>query len=95
MQNTVTRKVFGQIISYNLVIQENRANNQYDIRVECLQPKLLVNMLGNSPELFRKQLIQVATDAAYNFDLQAQFEEPAFVASSEKEVSIRARFSCR
>lgn len=95
MQSTVTRKIFGQQISYNLAIEKNPISKQLHIKVECLQPRLFQQMLGNSPELFRNQLLQVATDAAYSLNSQAHFEEPLFISASEKDVCMQARFCLR
>lgn len=93
MQHIVSRKIFGQLISYSLAIEENQPYKQYHIRVKCLQPKLFQQMLSNSPELFRKQLLQVATHAAHDVNPRAHMDGPAIVVSSKQEVAMRARFS--
>lgn len=95
MQDTITRKIFGQAITYHLNIEESALRNQYHISVECMQPLYLQQMLSNSPQLLNTQLLSVLKDAAYSFNQEIQFQEPFFISSSEKDVSIQARFSCR
>src|SRR5687768_6839725 len=95
METIISRKIFGKKISYNLVLEESAISKQLHISVACLQPELFQEMLGNSPELSRNHLLQVATDAAYSFNQGSQLEEPAFVSSNKKDVCMRARFSCR
>ncbi len=93
MRHIVSHKIFGQLISYSLDVKENQAHKQYHIHVECLQPKLFQQMLSNSPELLHKQLLKVATHAAQDYSPNAHIEGTAFVVSSQREVSIQARFS--
>ena len=95
MQNTITRKIFGQAISYQLHIEENRIGEDYHIRVECLEPKRFQQILGNSPQLLKNQLLSVAKDAAYAFNPKGTFEEPLVISSTEKDMYIRARCTSR
>ena len=95
MQETITCKIFGQSISYHLLIEECKTNKDYQIRVDCLQPGRMQQMLSNSPELLKNKLVSVARDAAYNFNQRIQFQEPFFISSSEKDVCIQGRFSCK
>lgn len=95
MQDTITRKIFGQAISYHLTIEECKTNKDYFISVECLQPESFQQMLSNSPQLLKNKLVSVVRDAAYDFNHQVQFQEPFFISSSEKDVCIQARFSCK
>lgn len=95
MQETITRKIFGQSIQYQLVIEENRISNQYHIRVACLQPRLFQQMLGNSPSLLKNQLLAVVRDAAYSFTSRADFQEPLFISSTDDDVCLQARIPVR
>jgi hypothetical protein len=95
MQETITSKIFGQAIRYELQIEESKQRNQYQIRLSCLQPGLFQQMLGNSPALLKNQLISIVKDAAYTFTSDVNFQEPVFISSTETDVSLQARFSTR
>jgi hypothetical protein len=95
MQQTITRKIFGQAIRYELNIEASKATNHYDIRVACLQPRLFQQLLGNSPALLKNQLLSVVKDAAYGFTQQVDLQEPVFISSTDKDVCVQARFSTR
>ncbi|MDO1451582.1 hypothetical protein Q0590_35245 [Rhodocytophaga aerolata] len=95
MQETITRKTFGQAIRYELHIEENRQRDHYQIRVSCLQPALLEQLLGNSPALLKNQLLTIGKDAAYAFSEGIDFQEPLFISSTAQQVSLQARFSTR
>ncbi|QHT70813.1 hypothetical protein GXP67_31270 [Rhodocytophaga rosea] len=94
MQETITRKIFGQAISYQLQIEECQ-RNQYQIYLSCLQPRLYQQMLGSSPALLQNQLVTIVKDAAYKFTTQIEFQEPFFIDCSQNEVCLQARFSTR
>jgi hypothetical protein len=95
MQETITRKIFGQAIRYELQIEESKQRNHYQIRVSCLQPALLEQMLGNSPALLKNQLLTIGKDAAYAFSKGVDFQEPLFIPTTEQQVSLEARFFTR
>ncbi|QHT66227.1 CDP-diacylglycerol diphosphatase [Rhodocytophaga rosea] len=94
MQETITRKIFGKAISYELHIEESQ-RNQYQIHLSCLQPRLYQQMLSNSPALLENQLVTIVKDAAYKFTPQIDFQEPFFIDCSHNEVCLQARFSTR
>jgi hypothetical protein len=95
MQETITRKIFGQAIQYQLRIEEGKQRNQYQIHLSCLQPGLFQQMLGISPALLKNQLVTIGKDAAYAFSSAVDFQEPVFISSTVQEVSLQARFSTR
>ena len=88
-----SRKLLGRTISYSVQTEEDKETKLLCISVYCLQPKLLFDMLSNTPHLIGKQLLNLAMDAADQVRLHSLLLDISSYAYSEKQIHLSARFA--
>jgi hypothetical protein len=88
-----TRKLLGKSISYNVEAEENKEDGLILIRVYCLEPKVLFDMLSCTPQLIGKQLLNLAMDGAQQIQKYYKLKDLTTFFYSEKQIIMHASFS--
>jgi hypothetical protein len=88
-----TRKLLGRSVTYRIEAEENKADGLIRIRVCCLEPKVLFDMLSRTPQLIGKQLLNLAMDGAQQILKYYKLKELTTFFYSENQILMHASFS--
>jgi hypothetical protein len=88
-----TRKLLGRSVTYRIEAEENKADGLIWIRVCCLEPKVLFDMLSCTPQLIGKQLLNLAMDGAQQIQKYYKLKDLTTFLYSEKQILMHASFS--
>jgi len=88
-----TRKLLGKSINYSVETEENKEGNLILVRVSCLQPKVLFELLGSTPPLIGKQLLNLAIDGMEQIQKHYSFKDLSACFYTERQITLCARFS--
>ena len=88
-----TRKLLGKSISYRVEAEENKQDRLILIRICCLEPKLLFDMLSCTPQLIGKQLLNLAMDGAQQIQKYYKLKDLTTCFYSEKQILMHASFT--
>ncbi len=88
-----SRKLLGRTIQYRVEAQEHKEAKLLCVSVNCLQPKLLFDMLSSTPQLIGKQLLNLALDATHAIHSPSLFEHSASYTYTQIQISLYVRFT--